>query len=61
MPGFDGETWRKETTWKTRRRREDDIKIDVEEIGGDVEWIDLAHYRVKWRALMNTVMNLRVS
>jgi hypothetical protein len=33
----------------------------LREIGwGDVDWIGLAHYRDKWRALVNAVMNLRV-
>jgi hypothetical protein len=43
------------------RRRWADIKIDVREIGWDgIYWIDLAYDRDQWRALVNTVMNLRV-
>jgi hypothetical protein len=39
----------------------DNIKIDLREIGWDgMEWINLAQDRDKWRALMNTVMELRV-
>jgi hypothetical protein len=39
----------------------DNIKIDLREIGrGDVDWIDLAQDRDQWRALVNTVMKLRV-
>jgi hypothetical protein len=39
----------------------DNIKIDLREIGwDDVEWIGLAQDSDKWRALVNTVMNLRV-
>jgi hypothetical protein len=35
--------------------------MDIEEIGfGDVDWIDLAQDRDRWRAVVNTVMNLRV-
>jgi hypothetical protein len=35
--------------------------MDVREIGwGGMDWIDLAHDRDQWRALVNTVMNLRV-
>jgi hypothetical protein len=46
-----------------RRRRswEDNIKIDLKEIGIDgANWIRLAQDRVQWRAFVNTVMNLRV-
>jgi hypothetical protein len=38
------------------------IKIDLRETGWDgLDWIDLAQDRDQWRALVNTVMNLRVS
>jgi hypothetical protein len=44
------------------RRWEDNIKMDLREIGwGGMDWIDLAQGRDQWRALVNTVMNLRVS
>jgi hypothetical protein len=44
---------------RPRRRWEDNIKMDLWETGfGDVDWVHLAHDR--WRALVNTVMNLRV-
>ena len=46
---------------KTRHRWEDNIKIDLEEVGcGGVDWTELAENRDKWRALVNAVMNLRV-
>jgi hypothetical protein len=42
-------------------RWEDNIKIDLREIGIDGEnWIQLAQDRVQWRVCVNTVMNLRV-
>jgi hypothetical protein len=46
---------------KPRRRRVDNIKMDLLEIGwGDVDWIGLAQDRDKWTALVNAVTNLRV-
>jgi hypothetical protein len=46
---------------RPRRRWEDGIKMDLEEIGrGGVEWIHLAQDRDRWRALVNVVMNLWV-
>jgi hypothetical protein len=43
------------------RRWEDTIKMDLREIGfGDVDWIHWAQDRYRWRALVNTVMKLRV-
>jgi hypothetical protein len=46
---------------RPRRRWEDNIKIDLWEIGfGDVDWIHWDQNRDRWRALVNTVMNLRV-
>jgi hypothetical protein len=39
----------------------DNIKMDLREIGWDgMDWIHLAQNRNQWRALVNTVMNLRV-
>jgi hypothetical protein len=38
-----------------------DIRIDLGEVGwGDVDWIGLAQDRNRWRALVNSVLNLRV-
>jgi hypothetical protein len=46
---------------RPRCRWVDNIKMDLGEIGwGGRDWIDVAQDRDQWRALMNTVMNLRV-
>jgi hypothetical protein len=46
---------------RPRRRWIDDIKMDLLEIGlGAGDWIGLAQDRYRWRALVNSVMNLRV-
>jgi hypothetical protein len=46
---------------RPRRRWVNNMKIDITEIGWDgVDWIDLAQDMDQWRALVNTVMNLRV-
>jgi hypothetical protein len=46
---------------RPRRRWMDNIKMDLREIGWDgVDSVDLAQDRDQWRALVNTVMNLRV-
>jgi hypothetical protein len=46
---------------RTRRRWEDNIKMDLRNIGwGDMDWIDLDQDRDQLKALVNTVINLRV-
>ena len=46
---------------KPRRRWEDNIKMDLSEVGcGGMDWIELAQDRDSWRALVSAVMNLRV-
>jgi hypothetical protein len=46
---------------RPRHRWEDNIKLDLREVGIDgANWIQLAQDRVQWRAFMNTVMYLRV-
>ena len=47
---------------RPRRRWEDNIKTDLQEVGcGGMDWIELAQDRDKRRALVSAVMNLRVS
>ena len=46
---------------RPRRRREDYLKMDLEEVGrGGGDWMELAQDRNRWRALVSTVMNFRV-
>jgi hypothetical protein len=45
---------------KPRRRWEDNIKMDLQEVGWGMDWIELAQDRDRWRALVNAVMNPRV-
>jgi hypothetical protein len=45
---------------RPRRRLEGNIKINIEDVGWGVDWIELAEDRDRWRAVMNVVMNLRV-
>jgi len=43
------------------RRWEDNIKMDFWDVGfGGMDWIELAHDRDRWQALVNAVMNIRV-
>jgi len=45
---------------RPRHRWEDNITMDLREVGGGGDWMELAQDRDRWRALVNTVMNLRV-
>jgi hypothetical protein len=46
---------------RPRRKWVDNIRMDLGELGwGDVDWIDLANDRNRWRALVNSVLNLLV-
>ena len=46
---------------RPRRRWEDNIKMELQEVGcGGMYWVELAQDRDTWRALMNALMNLRV-
>jgi hypothetical protein len=57
-----GKPERRKPLGRPRRRWEDNIKMDVREAGcGGINWIDLAQDRGRWRAVVNAVMNFRVS
>jgi hypothetical protein len=45
---------------RPRRRWEDNIKLDLQEVEGGGDWMELAQDRDRWRALVNTVMNFQV-
>ena len=56
-----GKTERKRPLRRPRRRWKDNIKMDLQEVrGGCGDCLELAQDRVRWRALVSTVMNLRV-
>jgi hypothetical protein len=56
-----GKTEGKRPLGRPRHRWMDNIKMDLRDIRWDgMDWIDLAQDRDQWRALVNTVMNLRV-
>jgi hypothetical protein len=45
---------------RPRSRWEDNIKMDIKEVGGGgMDWIELARERDRWRALVNAAMNLQ--
>ena len=45
---------------RPRRKWEDNIKMDLQEVGlGRMDWIDLPQHKDRWRTLVRAVMNLR--
>ena len=50
----------KRSLGRPRRRWEDNIKMDLQEVGGGGDWMEMAQDRDRWRALVNRVMSLRV-
>jgi len=58
---FGGKPEGKRPLGRPRHRREDNIKMGLEEVGcGVMDWIKLAQDRDRWRALVSVVMNFRV-
>jgi len=55
-----GKPERKKPLGRPRRRWEDNIKMDLGEVGGGGDWMELAQDRDRRRALVTTVMNFRV-
>ena len=56
-----GKPERRRPLGRPRRRWEDNIRMDLREVGcGCVDWMELAQDRDRWRALVSAVMNLRV-
>jgi len=57
-----GKSEGKKLLGRPRCRWEDNIKMDLQEVGGGgVDWIDLVQDMDMWRALLSAAMNLRVS
>jgi hypothetical protein len=51
----------KRPLWRPRSRCEDNMRMDLQEVGrGVMDWIGLAQDRERWRTIVNAVMNLRV-
>jgi hypothetical protein len=56
-----GKPKRKRTLGRPRRRWEDNIKMDLQEVGcGGLEWIEVGQDWDRWRALVIAVMNVRI-
>jgi len=56
-----GKTEGKRPVGRTRCRWEDNLKLDLQDVGcGGMDWIELAQDRDRWRALVTAIMSLRV-
>ena len=57
-----GEPERKRPLGRPKRRWEDNIKMDLQEVEcGGRDWLEMAQDRDRWRALVNAIMNFRFS
>jgi len=61
IQGFGGKSEGKRPFGRPRRRWDDNIKMNIQEVCcGCMGWIELAQDRDRWRALVTAVMNLRI-
>ena len=61
IQGFDVETWGKVSRGRPRDKWENNIKMDLQELGCvGMAWIELTQDRDRWQALVNAVMNVRI-
>jgi hypothetical protein len=59
---LDGKPEGKGPLARPRRKWEDNIKVDLQEVGcGGMDWTELVQDRDRWRVLLNEVINIRVS
>jgi hypothetical protein len=58
--GFVARLERRRPLGRPRCRCKDNIKMDLEDVGRGMGWIDVAQDRDRWRAVVNAAMNLRV-
>jgi hypothetical protein len=62
IQGLVGKPERKRLLGRCRHRWEDNVKMDLQEVGsGRMNWLKLAQDKDRWRALVNAVMNLHVT
>ena len=54
---FDEDTLEEKTTWNVKRKLEDVIKMNLQEVGRSVNWIELAQDMNKWWAVINEKVN----